>query len=274
MYLQKAFSLMTGFTIADYVRNRKLYLATLDIISNRMKVIDVAYKYGYTTPESFTKAFIRFHEISPLKLKAAPSKLKVFLPMHVKIDIRGGDNMDYTIVKENELKLIGYCYNVSYDEAYKLITKLWDEQDQKYLNPFLLHKSKAPSTIEDKAVVDNRIGEFGICFDDNGDNNSFTHMIGGIYKGEDVPSSMQIMTIEPLTYAKFAIKGPMTGALQVTNKKIFNEWLPGNEKYELSKSISIEWYSCGDIQNTDYRSKILVPVKEINQQPSYFTFAC
>lgn len=99
-------------------------------------------------------------------------------------------------------------------------------------------------------------------------------MIGGIYKGEDVPSSMQIMTIEPLTYAKFAIKGPMTGALQVTNKKIFNEWLPSNEKSELSKSISIEWYSCGDIQNTDYRSKILVPVKEINQQPSYFTFAC
>lgn len=51
---------------------------------------------------------------------------------------------------------------------------------------------------------------------------------------------MQIMTIEPLTYAKFAIKGPMTGALQVTNKKIFNEWLPSNEKYELSKSISID----------------------------------
>ena len=66
---------------------------------------------------------------------------------------------------------------------------------------------------------------------------------------------------EPLTYAKFAIKGPMLGALQATNKKIFNEWLPGNEKYELSKSISIEWYSCGDIQNTDYRSKICVPVK-------------
>lgn len=86
-------------------------------------------------------------------------------------------------------------------------------------------------------------------------------MNGGIYKGEDVPSSMQIMTIEPLTYAKFAIKGPMLGAFQATNKKIFNEWLPGNEKYELSKSISIEWYSCGDIQNTDYRSKICVPVK-------------
>lgn len=265
MYLQKAFPLMTGYTIAEYVRNRKLYLAALDIISNRMKVIDVAYKYGYTTPESFTKAFIRFHEISPLKLKADPSKLKVFLPMHVKIDIRGGDNMDYTIVKENELKLIGYCYNVSYDEAYKLIPKLWYDYDQKYLNPLLLHKSKAPSTIEDKAVVDNRIGEFGICFDDNGDNKTFTYMIGGIYKGGEVPSSMQIMTIEPLTYAKFAIRGPMPGALQATNKKIFNEWLPGNEKYELSKGISVEWYSCGDIQNTDYRSEIWVPVKEIKQ---------
>lgn len=106
MYLQKAFPLMPGYTIADYVRNRKLYLATLDIISNHMKVIDVAYKYGYSSPDSFTKAFIRFHEISPLKLKAASSKLKVFLPMHVKIDIRGGDNMDYTIVKKMSSSLL------------------------------------------------------------------------------------------------------------------------------------------------------------------------
>lgn len=88
-------------------------------------------------------------------------------------------------------------------------------------------------------------------------------MIGGIYKDVDVPYSMQIKTIKPLTYAKFAIRGPMPGALKATNKKIFNEWLPGNEKYELSKGISIEWYSCGDIQNTDYRSEIWVPVKEI-----------
>ena len=62
-------------------------------------------------------------------------------------------------------------------------------------------------------------------------------MIGGIYKGGDVPSSMQIMTIEPLTYAKFAIKGPMTGALQVTNKKIFNEWLPSNENMNCQKAF-------------------------------------
>ena len=46
MYLQKAFPLMPGYTIAEHVRNRKLYLAALYIISNRMKVIDVAYKYG------------------------------------------------------------------------------------------------------------------------------------------------------------------------------------------------------------------------------------
>lgn len=106
MYLQKAFPLMPGYTIAEYVRNRKLYLAALYIISNRMKVIDVAYKYGYTTPESFTKAFIRFHGLSPLKLKAAPSKLKVFLPMHVKIDIRGGDNMDTQLKKKMSSSLL------------------------------------------------------------------------------------------------------------------------------------------------------------------------
>ena len=67
-YLQKGFKLITGYTMMEYVRGRRLYLAALDIIANKEKVIDLAYKYGYDTPESFTKAFKRFHGVSPMTL--------------------------------------------------------------------------------------------------------------------------------------------------------------------------------------------------------------
>lgn len=67
-YLQNGFKIITGYTIAEYIRNRRLYLSALEVISNKNKIIDIAYKYGYDTPESFTKAFTRFHSISPSQI--------------------------------------------------------------------------------------------------------------------------------------------------------------------------------------------------------------
>lgn len=58
LYLKKAFKVMTGYSVEEYVRFRRLYLAALDVIAGREKVIDLSLKYGYETPESFSKAFI------------------------------------------------------------------------------------------------------------------------------------------------------------------------------------------------------------------------
>ena len=65
LYLQRGFKLVTGYSMGEYVRNRRLYLAGLEAIAGREKVIDLSYRYGYDTPESFSKAFSRFHGVSP-----------------------------------------------------------------------------------------------------------------------------------------------------------------------------------------------------------------
>lgn len=64
-YFQKIFSIVTGYPVGDYIRNRRLSLAGEEIAGGKIKVIDVALKYGYESPESFTKAFARFHGITP-----------------------------------------------------------------------------------------------------------------------------------------------------------------------------------------------------------------
>ena len=64
-FLQRGFSLMTGYGIGEYIRNRRLYQAALDLKETDDKVIDIALQYGYETPESFTKAFSRFHSVTP-----------------------------------------------------------------------------------------------------------------------------------------------------------------------------------------------------------------
>lgn len=60
-FLQRGFSLMTGYGIGEYLRNRRLYQAAIDLLESDNKVIDIAFRYCYDTPESFTKAFTRFH---------------------------------------------------------------------------------------------------------------------------------------------------------------------------------------------------------------------
>jgi len=96
VHFQKGFQVVTGYSVAEYIRNRRLYLAALDLKNQDIKVIDVAYEYGYETPESFTKAFTRFHGISPTEVKQGGT-IRLFLPLTIKMDILGGDKMDVKI---------------------------------------------------------------------------------------------------------------------------------------------------------------------------------
>lgn len=72
------FYALTGFTVSQYIRNRRLTLAAEELASTDKKVIDVALKCGYESPEAFTKAFQRLHGISPSALKKFNGKIKAF----------------------------------------------------------------------------------------------------------------------------------------------------------------------------------------------------
>ena len=64
-HFQRMFTMLCGFTLGEYIRMRRLSLAAEDLMQSGDKVIDIAYKYGYDTPESFSRAFTRFHGVSP-----------------------------------------------------------------------------------------------------------------------------------------------------------------------------------------------------------------
>lgn len=64
-YFQKGFAMLCGFTISEYIRNRRLAIAGKDLAAGDEKIIDIALKYGCNLPDSFTKAFTRFHGVTP-----------------------------------------------------------------------------------------------------------------------------------------------------------------------------------------------------------------
>ena len=110
---QRIFHLVTDITIGDYIRNRRLSLAGRDLFFTDSKVIDIAMRYQYNTSESFSKAFTRFHGISPSVVKKQSDKLKCFSPLTINIFIRGGFNM-YRIVMENDSGAKLICENFEY----------------------------------------------------------------------------------------------------------------------------------------------------------------
>ncbi|MFP4021703.1 MAG: helix-turn-helix domain-containing protein, partial [Halanaerobium sp.] len=77
-HFQRMFNILAGYTIAEYIRKRRLTLAAQELASDNSKVIDVAIKYGYSTAESFSKAFSRLHGINPSAVKSTNSKLKAY----------------------------------------------------------------------------------------------------------------------------------------------------------------------------------------------------
>ena len=107
-HFQRVFSILCGYTLGEYIRNRRLTLAGTELATTREKVIDVAYKYGYDNPESFAKAFQKFHGITPSQARSSGVMLKSFSRLSIKVSLEGGSIMNYRIEEKPEILLTGY----------------------------------------------------------------------------------------------------------------------------------------------------------------------
>ena len=244
-YFQKGFSMLCGYTVGEYVRMRRLSLAGEELISTDIKVIDLAVKYGYDSADSFTKAFTRFHGITPTDARNKGGNIKAFPPLHIKLTLDGGKTMDYRIEKKPAFKIMGVSKNIDYTNSYGTVPKFWDEV---FANP------------------DNKImGQYGIC-DDEIPGDQFRYYIADNYN-EDLAreKGYEVKEIPEYTWAVFPCRGAMPQALQSVNTEVFNEWLPSSN-YELAAGLNIEFYSdetkykLGS-QDPDYYSEIWLPIK-------------
>jgi AraC family transcriptional regulator len=107
-HFQRVFGILCGYTVGEYIRNRRLTLAGVDLVRGNEKIIDVAFKYGYETPESFTKAFQKFHGITPSQARRNGANLKSFSRLNIKVSLEGGSIMNYRIEEKSAMLLTGY----------------------------------------------------------------------------------------------------------------------------------------------------------------------
>lgn len=96
--------MLCGYSLSEYIKRRRLALAGSEVLSTNGKIIDIALKYGYDSPDSFTKAFTRFHSVTPSAVRKEGAVIKSFVPLKIKFSLEGGYIMDYKIVEKDEFK--------------------------------------------------------------------------------------------------------------------------------------------------------------------------
>ncbi|MBR6186263.1 MAG: AraC family transcriptional regulator [Clostridia bacterium] len=238
-YYQRIFGALTGMTVGEYIRARRMTLAAQELAGTNEKVIDVAMKYGYDSPDSFAKAFQRFHGITPSQAREKGASLRSFAPLHIKIALEGGSMLDYRIVEKAPFTVVGVKRPFHSDTSYQEIPKFWDE--------WLAQGEKRPI-----------MGTFGVCIDMNG--KDFDYWIADLYfPWEDIPEGCETRVIPGSCWAQF----PCTiKTLQDTNTKIWSEWLPALQGYSLAGEYDIEVYLPPEEGSPDMRVYIWVPLKK------------
>ena len=105
-HFHRIFRFMTGSSLKDYIRKRRLSKAGKEILLTKRKIIDIALDYGYETPESFTRAFRKAFGLNPLKYRNSRDEHPLFERFDVfnenhRINY-SGDNIEQKIVAEKE----------------------------------------------------------------------------------------------------------------------------------------------------------------------------
>lgn len=107
-HFQRVFSILCGYTLGEYIRNRRLTLAGVALAEGKSKIIDVAYDYGYDSPDSFSKAFQKFHGVTPSQARSGGVMLRSFSRLSIKVTLEGGSMMNYRIEEKPAMLLTGY----------------------------------------------------------------------------------------------------------------------------------------------------------------------
>lgn len=241
-YFQRLFSVLCGMGVGEYIRCRRLSLAGEELASTNARVIDVAAKYGYDSPDSFNRAFRRFHGISPSSARKTDASLRAFAPMTIQGKMEERDMLEYKIVEKPQFTLVGLPRMFNSDTSYQEIPKFWDEVMEMENCPLL--------------------GMYGVCIDEDGKN--FEYLIADNYiPWQEVPAGCVTRVIPAFTWAVFPCRGPLPQTLQDVNTRIWTQWLPNCKDYRLAANLNLELYAPPAEKPEDTYSEIWLPVEKL-----------
>lgn len=266
-HFQRVFSILCGYTLGEYIRNRRLTLAGRELATTNAKVIDVAMKYGYESPDSFAKAFQKFHGILPSQARNNGSNLKSFSRLVLKFSLEGGTTMNYRIETKPAMILLGYKKRFSgtpYDESRQ-------HQEGNFFKTTRAHQWML------KGISNDKMSDYCVLsnFDDDG-YDFYISVITDAYERENLYNSevtginfmhkfgFEEIVIPERTYLVFETektKMPIPEYFEI-RKQIATEWL-SNDEYQIVNTPELAVYHWGITGGYNGRTiEIWIPIEK------------
>ena len=262
-HFQRVFSILCGYTLGEYIRLRRLSLAGAELANGKDKVIDIALKYGYDSPDSFAKAFQKFHGITPSQARADGNTLKSFSRLSIKISLEGGSTMNYRIEEKDEMILTGYKRRFSGIPGERM-----EQEKEMYVKTRPLQYSLqglSGDVVKNFDIITN-VDDEGYDFYIASQLNEYcrNNLNKDGVLGEEFAKYYENVTIPKCTYAIFETERcayPTMTFLDL-RRKIASEWLP-NSGYQLKNApelVVTHWFE-GEKRNQRYR-ELWIPIEK------------
>lgn len=251
-HFKRMFSFLAGVPLSEYIRRRRLTLAAFDLRSSDMKVIDIAMKYGYHSPDSFTRAFQNLHGVTPTEARQTGQLLKSYPRMTFQLTIKGGNEMNYRILEKEAFRIAGITKRVPiiFNGVNPEIAQMWQSLDEAKIQQL-----KALSNMEPAGLISASVNFSEGRMEEKGE---LDHYIGAATTKE-CPDNLACLEVPATTWAVFEAVGPFPETLQDVWGRIYSEWFPSSS-YEQVKGPEILWNESKEVLSPTFRSEIWIPV--------------
>ncbi|WP_026688762.1 AraC family transcriptional regulator [Alteribacter aurantiacus] len=244
-HFKRLFSLLSGITLTEYIRRRRLTSAAYELKDSSVKVIDVALKYGYQSPDAFTRAFQNYHGVTPSTARHTEQSVKAYPRMTFQLTIQGGTEMKYRIVKKEAFKVVGVKYEVEMVNG--LLTPDY-EQMMSAISDEKMKELQFNSTREPRGVI-----HVTANYSENTEGKATFDQFIGAATNQTPSDHDSTLEVPALTWGVFEVEGNWE---EVENhwQRIYSEWLPSSS-YELANGPEI-------LASEDEKSEIWISIKE------------
>ncbi|MFD0679314.1 MULTISPECIES: AraC family transcriptional regulator [unclassified Paenibacillus] len=254
-HFKRMFSFLAGITLSEYIRRRRLTLAAFELKDSNVKVIDIALKYGYNSPDSFTRAFQNMHGLTPSEARNNGHSLKAYPQMTFQLSIRGGMEMNYRIEEKEAFQIVGIMKRVPiiFNGVNPAIASMWESLDVE-----TIHKLKSLSNVKPVGLLSASTNFSEGRMEEKGE---LDHFIG-VATTLDCPDNLTQLEVSASTWAVFEAVGPFPDTLQNVWGRIYSEWFPSSN-YEQIEGPEILWNKDKDVTSPTFQSEIWIPISKL-----------
>ncbi|MBO7746266.1 AraC family transcriptional regulator [Paenibacillus sp. MWE-103] len=250
----RMFSFLAGLPLSEYIRRRRLTLAAFELRGGGAKVIDVALKYGYGSPDAFARAFQQLHGVTPSEARSGAGTVKAYSPVSFQLTVRGGSEMNYRIVEKDAFRIVGIMKRVAvvFEGVNPDIAAMWQSLDMATITAL-----KDVSNVEPRGLIS---ASANFSEDRMEERGGLDHYIGAATT-EPAPDGMARLEVAASDWAVFEAVGKFPETLQEVWGRIYSEWLP-SAAYELVPGPEMLWNEGKDTSLPAFRSEIWIPVRK------------